>query len=435
MKKIYKALICFALIVCSLFAFSACGSINWSKTTNDTTKISNNGGVLVVRDGYMYFINGTKTNNGTGNKGDVVQSAIYRVAVDADGKIADNAKYEKVVNNLVGFDNGSVFAFGDFIYYTTPCNDVNKSGEVLFNKTEFRRYDLKNKESQLIYTTTVSEEDFEFSYYKQGNGLYLLVYEAGETKTLKSIKIDTEMKTIFTKKNIKSAMFAENGGTQSGANSYVYYTLDADQNSEYTSGVRVYKVLPDGKDLQKISEGENVSLLTVRGNKLIYSLDSYVYFSEITTGALTLKFETTNIVTYNTYDDIIFNDDLSVIVMDNNVLRKIKYESGKKVTDVKIYTYDENKSVEFIGISGDNLIYTISNVVYKINVVESSVKPIQISKTSLEKGEEGTRMIPEIVGNYLYGFCKDSDSKMVYMYKFDLTVDTAKDAERIGVAE
>ncbi len=438
MKKFCKILVCFMLVVCTVFTFAACNSVNWTKTTNDTSKVTNNGGILTVRGGYMYFINGTKENNGKGNKGNIIQSAIYKVAIDDKGDIADDAKYEKVVNALVGFDNGSVFAFGDYIYYTTPCNDLNKSGEVLYNKTEFRRYDLINKSSQLIYTTNTSEEDFEFSYYKQGDGLYLLIYEAGGSKTLKSIKIDTKMKTIFTKEKVQSVLFAENGGSESGANSYAYYTLSADINSAYPSGVRVYKVLPNGADKQMISEGKTVSLLAVRGNKLIYSFDSSCYYADITKGKNTLEFNTSNIVCYNTYDVIVFNEDLSVLVMDGTTLRKIKYVNGIKdeTASKQIYLFNDKTKVEFVGISGKYLVYTISQVVYKIDIVSESAVPAKVSTTSLDKNKDGSILLPEIVGDYLYAFCTDKDSKVSYMYKFDLT-EQAKEAEakRIGVIE
>lgn len=435
MKKLGRILVCFMLVLCTVFTFAACGSVNWSKTTNDTSKVTNNGGIVTVRDGYMYFINGTKENNGKGNKGNIVQSAIYRVKIDAEGKVADDAKYEKVVNALVGYENGSVFAFGNYIYYTTPCNDVNKSSEVLFNKTEFKRYDLINKESQLIYTTTTSKEDFEFSYYKQGNGLYLLVYEGGESDTLKSIKIDTEMKTIFTKNKVQSVLFAEHGGEETGANSYAYYTLSADMYSANPSGVRVYKVMPNGADNKKISEGKTVSLLTVRANKLIYSCDSTCYFSEISEGQNTLEFNSTNVVCYNTYDTIIFNEDLSVIVLDNNTLRKMKYENGKRTIDKAIYVYNDKTTMDIIGMYDNYLVYSISSVIYKIDVVSDSVKPVKISETKIDEIKDDSRLIPEIVGDYLYALCTDKDSDVTYLYRFDLTVDEATDAKRIGVIE
>lgn len=434
MKKICKILVCFMLVFCTMFAFAACDKINWSKTTNDTSSVLSNGGVITVRDGYMYFVNGTKTNDGKGNKGNIVQSAIYKVAVDAEQNIVEDATYEKVVNALVGFKNGSIYAFGDYIYYTTPCNDVNKNAGVLFDKTEFRRYDLVNHESQLIYTTKVSKENFNFSYYKQGDGLYLLVHEEGSTKTLRSIKIDTEMKTVFVKTSVQSTMFSKDGGTATGANSYAYYTLPADTTSEFMTGVRVYKILPNGTDNVKISEGKAVTLDSVVGNKLIYLYDTTYYFAEIVEGEQTITFDF-NVVTANKYDTMLINDDLSVLVLDGNILRKIKYENGQRVVDKQIYLV--GTKIKIVGMYDETyLVYISSDKVYKIDVVsDTSVKPIGISATTLATIEDGSRMLPEIVGDYLYGFSKEKSSSVIYMYRFALDVEEEKDAERIGVVE
>jgi hypothetical protein len=82
------------------------------------------------------------------------------------------------------------------------------------------------------------------------------------------------------------------------------------------------------------------------------------------------------------------------------------------------------------------LVYTSSDKAYKIDVDSAtSVKPVQISATTLNTIEDGSRLLPEIVGDYLYGFCKDKDSSVIYMYRFQLDVEEEKDAERIGVVE
>ena len=66
MKKILKVTLSVALAFVCIFSFTACKK-KVSSTTVDTSKVvstngtSTNGGVTVVYDGYLYFINGTKT--------------------------------------------------------------------------------------------------------------------------------------------------------------------------------------------------------------------------------------------------------------------------------------------------------------------------------------------------------------------------------------
>ena len=157
MKRFLKCCFSLVLAVTVIFSFTACKT-KISKTTTSTKNVkevngvSTNGGISVVYKNYLYFINGTKTNDGTSltkNK----KSAICRVKYDpATGEVNKNT-YEVVVSNLVGFEDGSIHFFGDFIYYATPCAEKNYKGEVLYNRTTFMRYDLVNREKHEIYTT------------------------------------------------------------------------------------------------------------------------------------------------------------------------------------------------------------------------------------------------------------------------------------------
>ena len=51
------------------------------------------------------------------------------------------------------------------------------------------------------------------------------------------------------------------------------------------------------------------------------------------------------------------------------------------------------------------LVYSISSVIYKIDVVSDSVKPVKISETKIDEIKDDSRLIPEIVGDYLYALC------------------------------
>ena len=118
MKKFFKGLLLSVLAFVCVFAFSACGD-PISDTTVDLSKVeisngqTTNGGITTIYNGYLYFINGTKTNDGksaTGNK----RGAIARVKIDAEGKL-DETTYEILVDDLVGFSNGSLYFFGDYM--------------------------------------------------------------------------------------------------------------------------------------------------------------------------------------------------------------------------------------------------------------------------------------------------------------------------------
>ena len=211
MKKLFKSLMVLVLCVCTCLSFAGCGEVKWSETTNNNANVVSNGGATVYHNGWLYFINGTKTVNEQNNTGKNVQAGIYRVQTDAQGNVlyketTAKAKDDKevkefknmecLVQNLAGFDNGSLFIFGDYLYYATPSTDKNDEGSMLTGKVTFRRYDLVNKASQSIYTTKASDDTVNYTYYKQGATLNLVVFEKNSA-TLTSIKVSASPSRIL----------------------------------------------------------------------------------------------------------------------------------------------------------------------------------------------------------------------------------------------
>ena len=452
MKKVLKSIFAFMICFVSLLAFTACGNTNFSKTTNDTTGVVSNGGVSVTYNGYVYFINGTKTNNKDNNTGKLIQGAIYKAQLDENGNVVKDS-YERVVDRLVGFKNGQIFIFGDFLYYATPCRDKNKAGEMLTGKTEFRRYDLKKNKDQLLYVSASSDDTLTYTYYKDGENLNLVVYEK-TSATLKSIRIGDKVQTLFTKENVKSAIFSDNAGESktelSLADQYIFFTLSYEENGEIQHGVRVYKIKADGTGEQKISEGESVTLLTIRAGRLVYSLNSYIYSAKITNGEDTLSFEIADVVCYKNYENILFLEDdaNSVLVVDNDTLRTISWKNGTQESTI-ITDFSNGDNVKFIGIDGDYLIYQYSKNVYKIkfkNATDDEMVETKLSTTSIDEASD--LIAPEINNGYVYGMYTDSSKKQTYLYRINLKTpaergekdDDGKDkeiyeAEFIGIKE
>lgn len=455
MKKIFKSLLVLVMCVCTCLTFVGCGETKWSETTNNTEGVVSNGGMLVHHskndEHWLYFINGTKTNNEANNKGKNVQAGIYRVKTDAQGNIlykeepttaaSDDKKEDKkeflkiepVVQSLVGFDDASLFIFGDYLYYATPCKRNNSDGDMLFGRTEFRRYDLVNKQSQLIYTSKASDDTLTYTYYKQGKNLNLVVYEKNSA-LLTSISIGNQIKTVFSKTDVKSAVLSDNFGevsnvSESVADCYIYYTLSYDAESTVTTGVRVFRILPDGKEEKKISEGKDVTLLSVREGSLIYSYNEHIYAQNILNSTTELLFTENQIVCYNSYDNIIFVKDggkICALVYDNGAIRRIKWVPGESAKDNIVDIYDDLDSddkVGFIGVDGDYLIYQLSNLMYKVKYKNLTAgeenREIKLSTTKFNEPTENSLLIAETVNGYLYGLY--TDTNVTYMYRISLT--------------
>ena len=463
MKKFLKSFLAIVICVCACLTFTACGDTVKSKTSNDTSKVMSNGGIVLYNDGWVYFVNGSIKNTEDNIESINTQATIYRAKANARGEIEYTTKddgegnlvkdkmvkVEKIVTSLVGFENGSIYVFGDYIYYATPHTGKNSSGKMLNGKTEFRRFDLVNKYDQLIYTTKKSDDTISYEYYKQGEGLYLVVYEE-TSKTLTSLKVDSKITKSFERKDVTSAVFSEdNAQTETssiiGSDSFVYYTMSYDKDSVIRTGNRVFSIKPNGAKEEKLSEGITISLLSVHEGFLVYADEEYIYAEKITDDTEELNVNNSNIVCYSTYKDkeVIFIADsgkLAVLTCDNKNLRKIKWVNNE-LSYENIEKLDDD--VTFIGIEGDYVIYMSEGLIYKVkfqNITGENLN-IQLSKTVFNEigdDDDQTLIIPEIMNGYVYALSTEKASSTTYLYR--VLIDMAEDAELenaelIGVKE
>lgn len=323
MKKIFKSCLLVLVAVCVSFSFVGCKK-KVSPTTTNTENIKSingvttNGGMTVVDGEYLYFINGTKANDGKSQNKNK-RSAICRVKYDvATGETSGDM--EVVVDELVGFTDGSIHIFGDFLYYATPCNGENSAGDVLYFKTEFKRYDLVNKKSYSLYTTelNVESEEVKYAYYVVDSTLNLLVYEKSNA-TIKSFKIDKKVTQNYEIDTVASCLFADNYGavTTTGAsvdaNSFVYYTQTPEAHETPQTGVKVFKTSPVTKNAVKIADGKEIALLSIEAGKLVYSYNNFIYADSITAAEQTLKTENANCISRATLDNAIYLENYKLV--------------------------------------------------------------------------------------------------------------------------
>lgn len=502
MKKIFKGILSFAVAFIVLFNFTACKT-PLSATTTDSSKTvysgkDTNGGVTLVHDGYLYFINGTKTNDGTSATKNT-RSAICRVKLGEEDKI-DEESYEVVVDNLVGYKNGSIFIFGDFLYYATPNNDVNYKNSKLYDQTKFMRYDLVNKKSYEIYTTkqNSSSETISYAYYVIGEELDLVVFESTNT-TITSLKVDAKVTENYVISGVSSCVLSENFGkceTENAtvdANSYVYYTKAPETGDYPQTGNYVYKTLPNQDNSTLISSNKKtVSLLSIRNGKLLYSATSIsadedvVYYDTISNDETKLSFN--NVLSYTTYENVVFmeNEDgsISVVAFDSDSSEIVVYtkssDKSQEIEGVVVNTISvktasssssSSSSISFVGTvtldekleteetesnaeESENeevqydkvtyLIYIESNIAYKIEIMRNGEvskfnDPVKLSTSTISAADG--YLVPKIIDGYLYAFAKEvkeeKEADNVYLFRFDLTIDDdSKDfGTMIGIIE
>lgn len=456
MKKFLTSLLVAVICVVTCFSLFGC-SPEWSGFSNDTSKVTSNSGIAVEYDGYLYFINGTKETSATANIGNIVQGAIYKVELNDDGTVNYDGEGDdktlkgvsKVVNALVGFDEGSIHIFGNYLYYVTTSNRENSDAEVLFGQLEFARLDLVSGASETFYTTKTSDDTVSYAYYFNGDKVDFLVYEKN-SKLLTSLSISDSISTNFVKEGVTSALFGENHGVSTkttasqkviDADCYIYYTVAPEENSEFPDGNVVKYASSDGTFDEVLNEAnESVTLLTVRAGKLIYSVDDYIYSATIndSTRKLNYKIENVenlkNVLSYTTYDNVMFVEEqdgsISLLVYDGS---EIKFMSWSKdypnlYQDVLYDFGSTSVKVEFIGFDGDYLVMTVDGIVNKMKVFNNTDEMVPIKLTTTKFAESKELMAPEIVGDYVYGFV--TESSKTYMYRVSLADPEGSEVEK-----
>ena len=466
MKKFLLSIV--GLFMCVAVAFSVVGCTkDYGTTTNNTTNVIANGGSTVKYNGYLYFANGVKKNDGTVNGGTL--GSIYKVAVDEDGAIAKDAEYIKVVDALVGYDKGSINIIGDFLYYTTPGTGKNKVGETLYNKTTFMRINLNTNKTQEIYKTAANnaDEDIKFAFYagETENDLFLVVYES-TSKTLKSFKIGNKIEETLSVENVTSAVFSDKMGITQGndADQFIFYTMSYDPTVSVDSSTnRVYRVYPNGTGNVLINDNANLSLLCIRAGKLLMTatfgegddavVNTYGYkvTPETKNGDITIvdNINSKNphiesdqyIVFRGDYEDIIYleeGNDVAVLYLAGKILKYAKYNGGTSAeVSYSICTFATAPTLSFIDtyvdehddnngyvlfINKDSSKYFVYKVRYTFenqnDATAEDVDPTVLTTTSLQCDDstsdvEFGNMIPELADGYVYTYTQDEDKNFV----------------------
>lgn len=494
MKKFLKSFLLILVTVCVSLPLVACKK-KASETTTDVSKVKSvngidtNGGITAVYGDYLYFINGVKDNDGTSSTKNK-RGAICRVKYNTEtGETSGDM--EVVIDELVGFANGSIDIFGDYLYYTTPCSEKNSSAEVLYYETSFKRYDLVNNKSYTLYTTMLNDEDetISYEYYVYNNTLNLVVYE-NKNETIKSFKIDKSAVLNYEISDVESCVLSENYGKPTtsatvDANSFVFYTKAPGTYDYPQTGSKVFKTSPVQDNSVKISEGKDVSLISIRAGKLLYSYNSCVYAQTITSKTTdTLEVSPETCISRAVLSDAIYIENYKLEGKDSNaklvksegdivvlsfndeedayyfsIFQWNKEGNGFEDNHTNISLLSSAKDFEFIGlitteeivVEDDEttedvneeqkskfltVLFKESDTLYKLRIAEVDEdnademkitihsEKVQLSGSTL--ADTTGILLPETIGNYLFILSEDDET---YLIKVDTTITESNEDE------
>lgn len=174
-----------------------------------------------------------------------------------------------------GYSKGGIFIYDEYVYYATPSNEQNRSGEFETEKTMFFRTKLDGSETLRLYTTANDTSSSEYAFYKQNGKVYLTVHDGSDIISVKvgDKKVESVSKIAS---DVSAVLFPVRDVYYSGietneAEDFIYYTRAITEDDRIRSGNIVVAMRPSGEERTEIiANGNTITLKGVDGGYLFY---------------------------------------------------------------------------------------------------------------------------------------------------------------------
>ena len=250
------------LFLCVILVSGCTGTWDGPETGADVT---GNGGLAVQKGQYLYFVNGYTARDDMkdgDNKGELNYSGIYRAKLDEnnnlmyeeDGTLKD---CKKIVSKVAGYDDASLYIFGDYLYFSSPyadkvADEENSSQTNNFNLTDFYSIKLDGTSLSKLYTTENDSDDLQFSFVKTNNcnDVNLVVYDGSKIVVVNC----TTKKSAIVSENVtgvaipKVSEYKQNNNQISVQESSIYYTRSAKDDENISGNVLAYSLIGENTE-------------------------------------------------------------------------------------------------------------------------------------------------------------------------------------------
>ena len=237
LKKLRKILPVLLVAALALAALAGCaGNYTSAALAGDRSgDVTSNGGFVVQKGNYVYFINGSADASDDNTYGDVVQGSLQRISA-SDLAAGNYTGTETVVPLLlVSSDYTSgVYIYGDTVYYATPNVIENMQGEVDTSYLDFKSSSLDGSETMRDYYVQVSDSSTVYRYVQEpeSGDVYLIYVDSANTE-IHSYNTRTGENTVLVS-GYSSYILPEE--IPNGEQDYtVYYTMSVTRPNTYTA--------------------------------------------------------------------------------------------------------------------------------------------------------------------------------------------------------
>ncbi len=273
LKKLTKifGLLLVALLAAGIIFSASCSyySFRGLDYEDGVGEVSSQGGFLVEKGDYVYFVNGDASYTESNKYGRPVRGSLMRIS-KADIAARNYTNADTVVPLLMysGSKDAGLFIYGDYVYYTTPGTERNSDGEVLNSRLDFKRSKLDGTETMKGRYLQLESNTDEYRYVQVDGVVYILYVVVGEqlyddmdatATNIHSFNTETEEDTVLAY-DVDSYMFDDEDVT----NPRIYYTMSvknyyADSTYSYN---QVYTVTADAVEDEENPRYEGLENIT-----------------------------------------------------------------------------------------------------------------------------------------------------------------------------
>lgn len=249
-SKVKKITTLVVALCATMTAFAGCGSSAYSpkKLQGDVSgEAVGNGGFVVEKGDFVYFINGQEDYTASNKLGKVEKGALMRIS-KTDLNAKNYGEAEIVVPSLfVAQDTTSgIYLYGDYVYFASPTTEKNKDGSVAKSKISFHRAKLdgSSTEKQIKdYFFRLDDNSVVYRFVEVEGVVYCMYVE---NDTLYSYNTESNKKYTLVENASSEFYFDKNDLS----NPNVYYTMAVTENigtenEQVMSYNQVYSVCAD----------------------------------------------------------------------------------------------------------------------------------------------------------------------------------------------
>lgn len=221
MRKIFRKfsiLAACSLLAASAASMAACGYqfTPLSEGPSASDAVTSQGGFVVQKGDYVYFINGVETYTSDNTYGTPVKGALMRARM-SDIKAGINQAETVIPSLMVAADYTSgIYIYGERIYYATPNNMGNTAGQVDNTYLDFRSTALDGSDMQFYFRIADNAALYRFV---EVDGTVYVVYEEDDNL----ISYNTAAGTSVT---LAESTTAYTVNSEDVTDPYIYYTMD-----------------------------------------------------------------------------------------------------------------------------------------------------------------------------------------------------------------